>query len=886
MKRAFKFTYILLILVAFLVACKQTKFVPQSKYLLKKNKIDLVDKGVNEDDVADIIRQKPNYKTLGFKMKLWAFNRVDSAAVAQKRSKKNEDLRLENRHRIEKQERVNKKRIDKARKKGKSLYTEKTVILKDTVTPKMFFREWFKYKIGEKPIVFDSIPFNKSKEQLSIFLKNKGYYYGKVETSVRYKKNQKAIANYRITSGPQYIIDSVYVITDNSDVRQAYEVFIEKNENFRIKGQAFDKNLLDEHRSLVAKHMRDSKLFGFSSSNINFIADTTYATMNVTLGVRFTDRLIKSDSFKDSMVPVKFKETWVKNVYFHIADTINFKGNFKETVEELGLNLVTNNFITTIDTLLYAEIKEVKNKAILDQKRIATFIFNGKPGIDCGLIESQNYLEANNPYKEYYLERTFSRLLQLDLFEVIKPVIVEIPGTNLIEVHYYLVPSDKQTFGFEPRATNSNGFLGVAASVNYSNKNLFGGGEKLTLSMSGGFESQPPVFDETLDGEKIKKAGRSFNTFEIGPSLKLDLPGLFPAKVTAMSKRQRPRTVMSAAYNYQSRADFERQIFQLNYLWRFYVNKTQIFQAGLPFMSIIKFVQIDNKPDFQAKLDQLNDLFLRNAYSNQFIWQDWKLTFEYNNKDKDDKKSAFALYINSTVDPAGNTLSMFKKYQDTLNGQHTIFGVGYSQFVRMDNEVIMSNPIGPKKSIHGRLQFGAGKPYGNSATSLPYDYSFFAGGANDNRGWRARALGPGAYKYYLDTNRTATQIGDVRLAASAEFRFSFGPLLKGAVFVDAGNVWTFNEDENRPGSKFSSNWLNEIAVSTGVGLRMDLDFFIVRLDIGLPLSNPALPNGEKWIFQPKELFNQEGLDKFGDQYKTVVPNPYIPNIHFGIGYPF
>lgn len=886
MKRAVKLTYILLILGAFLVACKQTKYVPQNKYLLKKNKITLIDQGVNKDDVSEIIRQKANYKTLGFKMKLWAFNRVDSTIVANKRSVKNLKLREDNNKRLSRQNRINKKRIAKARSKGKELYTEKTVVLKDTVNTKMFFREWFKYKIGEKPIVFDSIPFNKTLDQLAIFLKNKGYYYGKVEGAVKYKRNRKAIVSYSIFSGPQYVIDSIYVLTDNYDVSQAYAYFLELHKDDNLEGKPFDKDLLNDHRDKVAKHMRDNKLYGFSSSHINFIADTTYATKRVTLGVRFTDRLVKSEMYKDSLVAVKFKETRVKNVYFHIADTINFKGNFRQTVEGLGLNLVDNNFVNTIDTLHYQEIKDAKNKSIYDTKRIATFLFNGELAIDAGLIECQNYLEEGNHYKEYYLERTFSRLMQLDLFEVIKPVIVEIPNSEFIDVHYYLVPADKQTFGFEPRATNSNGFLGVAASVNYSNKNIFGGGEKLTLSISGGFESQPPVFDKTLDGETIKKAGRSFNTFEIGPSLKLDLPGLFPAKVTSMSKRQRPRTVMSAAYNFQSRNDFDRHVFQMNYLWRFYVGKTQIFQAGLPFMSIIKFVRINNQPDFQAKLDQLNDLFLRNAYSNQFIWQDWKLTFEYNNKDKDEKKSDFSLYINSTIDPAGNTLSMFKGFQDTLNGQYTIFGVGYSQFVRMDNEIIMSNPIGSKKSIHGRLQFGAGKPYGNSATSLPYDYSFFAGGANDNRGWRARALGPGSYKYYLDTNRTATQIGDVRLGASAEFRFSFGRLLKGAVFVDAGNVWTFNDDENRPGSKFSSNWYREISLSTGIGLRMDLDFFIIRLDVGLPLTNPALPQGEKWFFQPKDQFYLESLNEFGVDYEKYVPNPYIPNFHFGIGYPF
>src|SRR5690606_17075110 len=115
-------------------------------------------------------------------------------------------------------------------------------------------------------------------------------------------------------------------------------------------------------------------------------------------------------------------------------------------------------------------------------------------------------------------------------------------------------------------------------------------------------------------------------------------------------------------------------------------------------------------------------------------------------------------------------------------------------------------PLKKDKSLNFKLDVGAGIPYGNTTTSLPYDYSFFAGGANDNRGWRARALGPGSYKYYLDTNRTATQIGDIGLGASVEYRFAISSLFKGAVFMDAGNIWTIFQDDNRQGGKISGSW--------------------------------------------------------------------------------
>jgi outer membrane protein assembly factor BamA len=183
-------------------------------------------------------------------------------------------------------------------------------------------------------------------------------------------------------------------------------------------------------------------------------------------------------------------------------------------------------------------------------------------------------------------------------------------------------------------------------------------------------------------------------------------------------------------------------------------------------------------------------------------------------------------------------------------------------------------------------------------TSLPYDYSFYAGGSNDNRGWRARSLGPGAYKYHLDTNRTLTQIGDVRIGASLEYRFSLGPILKGAVFTDIGNIWTYNEDSREAQFKIQ-NVFKEMAIASGIGLRIDLDYFIVRLDLGFPIYNPAYSQGARWTFQDlgtRETYIQEGIDRFilpGDTPESAraraiyyLPKPFWPTLHFGIGYPF
>ncbi|MES2590036.1 MAG: BamA/TamA family outer membrane protein [Bacteroidota bacterium] len=898
--KKFKLTYFILFLsVIVLFSCNLTKNVPNGYHLVDKNNIIFEDEKLNIDEVSLIIRQQANRKSFGFRLKLYTYNSIDSAKVMKVRLKQYNKIKKKNKKKLDKQNRINAKRIAKAQAKGDTLYTERLIPLLDTINPKLSFREWIKYKRGEKPVIFDSILYEKSIKQLNIYLKKKGYYYGNV--SGTYKDNVKnpkrREITYTIKSGKAYYIDSLVIDCPNAGIKSDYERYIRKQAYNPIIGEKFDADYLDNHRYIVAKYIRDRSVYGFSPSNISFVADTnnSISDMKITLYVKFTDRQIKLKN-SDSIITIPFQATEVKNVYFHIIDTSYMSGYFKKTLEKRELTLMDNSFLRTIDTFSYKKIllskKEKRERKlnvseeILNPWRFTTVYYNGKPAVKPAILELQNYLENENTYKDYYIDRSYNRLMQLDVFQTIKPVIKEIEGTNKIEVHYYLVPSKKQAFNLEPRFTNSNGFLGLAASVNYNNRNLFRGSEKLTLSFSGGFESQPPIFDENLDGSKIQKAGRSFNTFEIGPSVKLDLPGLFLLrKATKLSKRHRPRTVLSTAYNFQKRTDFTRKVFQLNYLWKFYVEKTQVIQFGFPAASI-KFVQIDPSAVFQAKLDANNDLFLKNAYSDQFIWEDFKLMYEFNNKLVENKKKINIVY-NASFSSAGFLLSKIGLKDTTETGQNKIFGVGFSQFLRLDNDVILGLPLNKKSSVHARASAGFGVPLGENTTSLPYDYSFFAGGSNDNRGWRARALGPGSYKYYLDKGRTATQIGDVRLGLFGELRYSLSSTFKTALFIDAGNIWTSNYDVNRVGSQFSKNFYKEIAVTIGTGLRIDMSFFVIRFDLGLPLTNPALPNGEKWIFQKHPKYIQEGIDTYGEaNYKAEMPKPFIPIPSFGIGYPF
>jgi outer membrane protein insertion porin family len=875
-----------------LTGCKQTKYVPDGKYLLKKNTIAVNKAELTSDELLEIVRQKPNYKTFGMKIKLAAYNAVDSTKVADKRIRKNEQIKIKNQKRKVKEERINTKRIERAKRRGKEWYTHKTIPLKDTVDPRMFFREWLKYKFGESPVIFDSMYYEKSLEQLQVFLRKKGYYYGTVKGDVTYNDKKKAVVKYTVNTGKRYYIDSVYLKTDNESVKNSYLQFLKRGKIESLKNRPLDSDMLDAHRSNVAEQMRNDAYYGFNFSSIDYIADTTVGNYKVHLGVRIGDRMVQSTDHPDSILHIPYRSYLVKDVYFHLQDTILMKGNYKKRLDELNLQPTTAGQMTLIDTLFFQKVKfnrsEKKRRNIpldidsLNPQRMAYFYYNGKPFVKPGVIELQNYLERDNYYKQYYQDRSYSRLLQLDVFSSIKPKLVEIQGTNYVDVHYYLVPAKKQYFSFEPKFTNSNGFLGIAASLNYSSKNLFRGAEKLTFSLGGGLESQPPIFNEN----KVKTAERSFNTFEFEPGVKLELPGLFPLRRAAFTaKRQRAKTILSASFNYQNRQDFERKSFQFSYLWKFYGDETQIFSVGLPTSSVVKYVNINPRGDFEDKLNQLNDAFLKNTYSNQFIWQDWKIVYEYNNSEKKYKKGKANVYYKLSFDPAGNFISLFKKFQKVNDeGQYKILGERYAQFVRLDNEIIYAQPFNKKHSFNMRFLVGGGVPYGNSPTSLPYDYSFSGGGANDNRGWRARTLGPGVYKAYLDPNKTITQVGDVRLGIFAEYRFTMSGMFKGAVFADVGNVWTYKEDINRPGAQITKDFYKQLTVSTGFGLRMDLDFFVIRLDLGLPLFNPAYPTGSQWLFQSRSAYRTE-VENAGLDYKKLG-RPFKPLLHFGIGYPF
>ena len=875
-----------------LFGCNITKKVPEGHHLLRKHEFNVQypknhkHGKLTDSELDEVVRIRPNRKLFFTRLPLRIFNSINEEKIERKRKEKNAELHAKNLVRLEKERIKNEKRILRGQKRGDSLYRPYRANLKDTINPKKLIGEWWRDVAGDIPVLLDTAAVENSNKQLELFLAKKGYYGALVSSTILYdpkirlrKRTKQALVKYNIELGQPHTIDSVYFEGEDPRIHNIISRYLSRNE-LLMTGSLFDRDVLEDLRLKLARELRNETYYEFSSSHIRFKADTTIRPLGAQLGILIRPRTLRDVNNRDSVQIYPQRLYTVGQVYFHICDTARFEGNFKETLKLKGITLDPNNFVPTLDTLVYEP-----TDVIQANRRKATFLYNGSLPIKHELLEMTNFLEDTHWYRAYYLDRTYNKLLELDIFQTIQPVLVDRPEDGMVDVHYYLVPAKVQTFSFEPRATNSNGFLGVSTSASYRHKNTFKRGGKFTGSVSVGYQNQPRVID-------IGDDNQTQQTVELGPSVKLVLPGLLPIKPLKFSKRQYTSTEFSAALNYQDRSDFKRRLIQFNYLWKWRSDKYQSFQMGLPFVSGFKFVNFNTSAIFQQRLDEINDLFLKNAYSNQFIYNDFKLAYTYSNENLNTNLATpKRLFLNYDVglDVAGNLLSWVADTATDNNGQRRVFGVPFSQFVRIDNDLKIYQRFTKSRILAFRLQAGFGYSYGNSPTNMPFDYAFFSGGSNDNRGWRARELGPGSYQYHRDANRTITQIGDIRLGSSVEFRFNIQGTkrFKGAVFADAGNIWTFREDPSRLGGQISADFYKQIALSSGLGLRMDLGFLIVRIDVGIPIHNPAMSQNGRWIWESRAGFEQELIDAFPDPTdRSNIPKPFMPRIHFGIGYPF
>tara|TARA_R110001592_G_C13163072_1_gene749103 strand:- start:35 stop:2218 length:2184 start_codon:yes stop_codon:yes gene_type:complete len=679
--------------------------------------------------------------------------------------------------------------------------------------------ENFKNTIGEPPVIYDSTLTSSSAKQIGLYLNNRGYFHNNVTYATKTRKN-KIKLYYNIKSGVPYTINK---LTYNFKDPNLGGYVLYKKENTLIKpGKNFDVDVLDKERERIKRILKERGYYYFSNSFIKYKVDTTIGNNKVNVELQILNNKTKDIDSEDSYTETPHEKYTINDINLFIGKNIKNQG--------------TNSF----DTISYQDIMLHYNNKLQFKPKMLRHSINFKPK------ETYSLVDQNITYKH---------LSELKLFKNISIQYEEI-DSNRLNSNIYLTPLASKSFAIEGIGTNTGGDLGIEGNIIYQNKNLFRGGERLTIKLKGGLEIQR-IVSVSVDENEI--FGSPFNTVEFGPEVSLEFPRfLLPFSLEKFSKRANPKTTISSALNFQQRPEYSRNLaqFSFGYFWNETAYKKHFVT---PFN--ISYIKLNLTPEFQAKIDAENNPFLKNSYTDHFI-SAIQYSFIFNNQEIN-KIRNFA-YFKFNFETSGNLLSSINKISNSpkseVTGAYDFLGIRYAQYFKteFDFRHYTKNKL---TSFVKRIAIGVGKPYGN-LNVLPFEKSFFAGGSNGIRAWQARSLGPGSLPDSLTS--TVNQIGELKIEANIEYRFDITKVFEGALFVDAGNIWILNKDEQRPNAEINlGRFYQDLAIGFGTGLRLDFNFFIIRFDVATPLKNPSSDN-------PKE-------------YRVLIKNT---TLNLGIGYPF
>ncbi len=464
------------------------------------------------------------------------------------------------------------------------------------------------------------------------------------------------------------------------------------------------------------------------------------------------------------------------------------------------------------------------------------------------VLRRLNTIRPGDIYSETDINTTYSRMSSLRMFNGINIGMTQV-DSSLVDCTIDLSQSKLQGFKINLEASiNSTGLFGVSPQLSYYHKNIFRGGEWLNLSFMGNFQF---MFN------------RSVRSNEFGVSAGLSFPKFLGLPYRLFKGPAIPRTDINVSYNYQSRPEYTRNIISTSYGYNGSYGGRFFYQVYPIQLNIVRLFDLD--AGFYNSL--ASDPFMRNAYQDHFDMGLGSTFYYTTNSDVNPKTSYF--YTRLQFDISGNILSAFKPLMDKDDlGAGMIWNTPFSQYVRAELTVAKTWRFGKGngQAVAARLLAGAGYAYGNS-TALPFEKHFYAGGSNSLRGWQARTVGPGLApmdRTFLIPNQT----GDMKLEANVEYRFHMFWKVEGAAFVDAGNVWTFRESgtEELSSRITADTFAKSIAANWGVGLRLDLDFLVIRVDMGMKIHDPA--REQKWV-GPSQWLRNDGYA-----------------VHFGVGYPF
>lgn len=638
-------------------------------------------------------------------------------------------------------------------------------------------------------------------------------------------------------------------------------------------GQApviYDADMVESTVGNILDHLEYQGYYGSEvETDVSVNGKKVYVDYDVTLGKRYpiTEMNIvlpERGEFREAFLQDTSKMSVRTGQYLSEASLETETERSSAAMRNMGFfDFSKNNFFFEADTLarpgealLTLTVNEyTRNESPRDASPIRKYYINNVSisypktlRIREKVLRNLTTIVPGRTYSERMVNHTYSRLSALQIFSSVN-IGMTPSDTNLVDCSISLSQSKIQGFKVNLEASsNSSGLFGISPQVSYYHKNVFRGGEVLNLSFMGNFQF------------KFKDDVRSN---EFGVSAGLSFPKFFPLPYRYF-KGAVPRTDINISYNYQNRPEYTRNIISTSYGYSGNVRNRFFYQAYPLQMNIVRLFDLD-----EGFYDTLaNDPFLRNAYQNHFDLGSGLVLYYTTSAESIPKTSYF--YTRFQFDIAGNLLSAFNPLMKRdANGSRMIWNTPYSQFVRSEITLGKTWVFGRNdgQAIATRLLAGAGYAYGNS-TALPFEKHFYGGGANSLRGWQARTVGPGLSQ--MDNSFVIpNQTGDMKIEANIEYRFKMFWKVAGAVFVDAGNIWTLRSsgEGNSNESMFRFDTLGEsIGANWGVGVRLDFGFLLLRLDLGMKVHDPA--REAKWV-RPDQWLTRDGCA-----------------LHFGVGYPF
>ena len=718
-----------LVIVCLLWSCSATKFVPEEKYLLESVEVKSGEKGFDASSLSPYIRQKANSKWFSvFKIPM------------------------------------------------------ATYALSGRDSPKWINRTL--HRIGEKPVVYDSVQARISVEDLRQAMVNQGYMHASVDLQTQVKgKKLKAI--YTLFPGTPYCIGRMsYNIEDSaiacvlSNYGKHWAAKAKKPQSLGVRaGERFNVSRLNEERKRITSILLDSGFYKFHKDYIMFDADSSSLDNQVNL----TLHLVKYHAGSNAPATAH-PRYYIRSVTYHHGG-------------------------------------------------------DGSLHLRRPVLEMATALTEGQPFSASALQSTYNKFARLQAVRYTNIRFTEVPDTTLLDCDIQVSTQKPSSISFQPEGTNTAGDLGAAASLTYLNRNLFRGSEQLSLQFRGAFEAITG-----LEGYHDE------NYEELSVEAKLSFPRFVaPFLSRAFRKRSNATSELAVAWNLQSRPEFHRRVFSAAWRYRWSDTPHHLnFRLDALDLNYVYMPWISEK----FKHDYLDSVSNRNAI------------LRYNYEDLFIMKIGFGLTYNNGVDAiranvetSGNVLSALSHavgFKRNGNGQYTLFNIAFAQYAKFDFDYTRLIQFDSHNALALHGGFGIAYPYGNSSV-LPFEKRYFSGGANSVRGWGVRQLGPGKFRGTDGRIDFINQTGDMKLDLNMEYRTFLFWKFNGAVFIDAGNIWTLRNYQEQPGGQFKfSEFYKQIAVAYGLGLRLNFDYFILRFDMGMKAVNPAYTTQrEHWaVFHP------------------------------------